>query len=165
MSDEARAAMEGDQYLTFTLAGEQYAIGVHEVKEVLEFTSVTRVPRTRAFMRGVINLRGSVVPVIDLRLKFGMEATEKTIATSIVVLEVKMSGSPVTVGALADSVQEVVTLDAQQIEAPPRIGTTIDTEFIHGIGKQDDRFVIILDFDSIFSDEDILSIAEDAATR
>lgn len=164
MSDIA-VSMTTRQYLTFTLANEQYAVPVEEVKEVLEFTSVTRVPRTQAFMRGVINLRGSVVPVIDLRLKFGMAATEKTIATSVVVLEVKLSGTAITVGALADSVQEVISLDESVIEAPPRIGTHINTEFIRGIGRRDESFVIVLDIDRIFSEEDVSSVVEDAAAR
>lgn len=164
MSDIA-VSMTTRQYLTFTLANEQYAVPVEEVKEVLEFTSVTRVPRTQAFMRGVINLRGSVVPVIDLRLKFGMAATEKTIATSVVVLEVKLSGTAITVGALADSVQEVISLDESVIEPPPRIGTHINTEFIRGIGRRDESFVIVLDIDRIFSEEDVSSVVEDAAAR
>ena len=151
------------QYLTFTLAEEQYAVNVDEVKEVLEFTSVTRVPRTQEFMRGVINLRGSVVPVIDLRLKFGMDATEKTIDTSIVVLEVDLGGTTITVGALADSVQEVISLDDEVIEPPPRIGTRVDTEFIRGIGKQDDRFIIVLDIDRVFSDDEIAAVVEETA--
>src|SRR6056297_3652390 len=139
MGDEVRATTS--QYLTFTLADEQYAVQVYDVKEVLEYTTVTRVPRTQEFMRGVINLRGSVVPVIDLRLKFGMGETEKTIDTSIIVMEVEINGDNVTVGTLADSVQEVINLDEEQIEPSPQIGTRINTEFIRGIGKQDERFI------------------------
>ncbi len=162
MSDAASSG-ESRQYLTFTLAEEQYAVDVDDVKEVLELTTVTRVPRTQEYMRGVINLRGSVVPVIDLRLKFGMEATEKTIDTSIVVLEVKLGGSTVTVGALADSVQEVINLDESVIEPPPRIGTRINTDFIRGIGKQDERFIIVLDIDRVFSEDEISTVVEETA--
>ncbi len=162
MSDAASSG-ESRQYLTFTLAEEQYAVDVDDVKEVLELTTVTRVPRTQEYMRGVINLRGSVVPVIDLRLKFGMEATEKTIDTSIVVLEVKLGGSTVTVGALADSVQEVINLDESVIEPPPRIGTRINTDFIRGIGKQDERFIIVLDIDRVFSEDEISAVVEETA--
>lgn len=164
MSDSA-ISMTTRQYLTFTLATEQYAVPVEDVQEVLEFTSVTRVPRTQPFMRGVINLRGSVVPVIDLRLKFGLEATEKTISTSIVVLEVDLGGTDITVGALADSVQEVISLDETMIEPPPRVGTQIDTAFIRGIGRQEGSFIIVLDIDRIFSEEDISAAVEDAASR
>ncbi|SIQ15452.1 purine-binding chemotaxis protein CheW [Alkalispirochaeta americana] len=164
MSDDVHRD-ERNEYLTFTLADEQYAVGVYDVKEVLEYTTVTRVPRTQDFMRGVINLRGSVVPVIDLRLKFGMEATERTIDTSIVVLEVELGGSVVTVGALADSVQEVISLEPENIEPPPRIGTRINTDFIRGIGKQDEKFIIILDINRVFSEEELAAVAEEAEAR
>jgi purine-binding chemotaxis protein CheW len=163
MSDDVRASTS--QYLTFTLAEEQYAVEVYDVKEVLEYTTVTRVPRTQEFMRGVINLRGSVVPVIDLRLKFGMGETEKTIATSIIVMEVEIGGGKVTVGTLADSVQEVIDLDNEQIEPAPQIGTRIDTEFIRGIGKQDERFIIILDIDRIFTEEELSGVVEEVGAK
>ncbi|HKK47888.1 MAG TPA: chemotaxis protein CheW, partial [Alkalispirochaeta sp.] len=163
MSDEIRT--DSNQYLTFTLVEEQYAVEVYDVKEVLEYTSVTRVPRTQDFMRGVINLRGSVVPVIDLRLKFGMGETEKTIETSIIVMEVEIGGEKVTVGTLADSVQEVINLDDSQIEPAPQIGTRINTEFIRGIGKQEDRFIIILDIDRIFSEEELTSVVEEVGAK
>ncbi|MFP4152473.1 MAG: chemotaxis protein CheW [Alkalispirochaeta sp.] len=163
MSDEVRATTS--QYLTFMLAEEQYAVQVYDVKEVLEYTTVTRVPRTQDFMRGVINLRGSVVPVIDLRLKFGMGETEKTIDTSIIVMEVEINNDKVTVGTLADSVQEVINLDEEQIEPAPQIGTRIKTEFIRGIGKQDEQFIIILDIDRIFSEDEISMVVEEAVTK
>ncbi|WP_455383709.1 chemotaxis protein CheW [Salinispira pacifica] len=158
MAEEVK--VEKEQYLTFTLDKEQYAIDVAKVKEVLEYTSVTKVPRTHAFMRGVINLRGSVVPVIDLRLKFDMGETEKTIDTSIVVVEVELEGETVVLGMLADSVQEVIDLDRSQIEPAPQIGTKIDTAFIQGIGKQDEQFIIILDIDRVFSESDIQTAKE-----
>ena len=160
MSDEARASL--NQYLTFTLAGEQYAVEVHKVKEVLEYTSVTKVPRTMEFMRGVINLRGSVVPVIDLRLKFGLGETEKTIDTSIIVMEVSIGGETVVLGTLADSVQEVIGMDASQIEPAPSIGTSIKTDFIDGIGKQEDQFIMILNIDAVFGEEELAVVAEQA---
>jgi purine-binding chemotaxis protein CheW len=154
--------VEKSQFLTFTLDQEQYAIDVAKVKEVLEYTNVTRVPRTQEFMRGVINLRGSVVPVIDLRMKFGMDKTETTIDTSIVVVEVEIDGETVVLGTLADSVQEVVDLDRNQIEPAPQIGTKINTSFIQGIGKQDEHFIIILNIDRVFTDAEILNVAEHA---
>ncbi|MFW5696022.1 MAG: chemotaxis protein CheW [Alkalispirochaeta sp.] len=163
MSDDTRT--DSNQYLTFTLLEEQYAVEVYDVKEVLEYTSVTRVPRTQDFMRGVINLRGSVVPVIDLRLKFGMGETEKTIETSIIVMEVEIGGEKVTVGTLADSVQEVINLEDSQIEPAPQIGTRINTEFIRGIGKQEDRFIIILDIDRIFSEEELTAVVEEVGAK
>ncbi len=161
MSDTVQTA--DHQYLTFTLDNEQYAVEVNKVKEVLEYTEVTKVPRTQEFMRGVINLRGSVVPVVDLRLKFDMGKTEQTIDTSIVVLEVVIDDDTVTIGALADSVQEVIGLNDSQIEPAPSIGTKIDNRFIRGIGKLSEQFIIILDIDRIFRDEEIAAVAEHSA--
>lgn len=160
MSDSVQTA--DNQYLTFTLAGETYAVEVNKVKEVLEYTEVTKVPRTQEFMRGVINLRGSVVPVVDLRLKFDMGHTDQTIDTSIVVMEVTVDGETVTLGTLADSVQEVIGLNDSQIEPAPSIGTRVDNRFIHGIGKVDERFLIILDIDRIFRDDEVAAVAEHA---
>ena len=160
MSDQARTSH--NQYLTFTLAGEQYAVEVGKVKEVLEYTTVTKVPRTMEFMRGVINLRGSVVPVIDLRLKFDLGETEKTIDTSIIVMEVNIGGESVVLGTLADSVQEVIGMDNSQIEPAPTIGTSIKTDFIKGIGKQEEQFVMILDIDAVFSEEELSTVAAQA---
>ncbi|THB62570.1 MAG: chemotaxis protein CheW [Spirochaetaceae bacterium] len=147
------------QLLTFTLEDEQYGVEVHRVREVLEYTRITKVPRTLDFMRGVINLRGSVVPVVDLRLKFDMDETPKTIDTSIVVMEIEVNGEPVVLGALADSVQEVIDLDSTTIEAAPQIGTSINNRFIKGIGKQDETFIIILDIDRVFTEEDMNALA------
>jgi len=159
MSTETAIAQ--NTYLTFTLDKEQYAIEVHKVKEVLEYTTVTRVPRTQDFMRGVINLRGSVVPVVDLRMKFGLEKTEQTITTSIIVAEIQMKNETVVVGTLADSVQEVVNIQTDQIEPAPQIGNRINADFIQGIGKQDERFIIILNIDRIFTESELLTVAED----
>ncbi|HEQ72032.1 MAG TPA: chemotaxis protein CheW [Spirochaetia bacterium] len=147
-------------YLTFTLAEEQYAVDVTKAREVLEFTTITKVPRTPNFMRGVINLRGSVVPVCDLRLKFGLGATEKTIDTRIVVMEIKVNKETAVLGALADSVQEVIELEKSQIEPPPRIGMSIDTQFIRGMGKRNEQFIIILDIDEVFSEEELAGMRE-----
>ena len=139
------------QYLTFTLDNEQYAVDVAKVREVLEYTKVTKVPRMPAFMCGVINLRGSVVPVIDLRLKFGLKEAEKTINTSIVVMEISIGEETVVLGALTDSVNEVVDFESKDIEPAPKMGTRLDTEFIKGMGKRDDSFIIILDIDKVFT--------------
>jgi purine-binding chemotaxis protein CheW len=116
-------------------------------------------------MRGVINLRGSVVPVIDLRLKFDLGETEKSIDTAIIVMEVDISGETVVLGTLADSVQEVIGMDESQIEPAPSIGTSIKTDFIRGIGKQDEQFIMILDIDAVFSEEEISAVAEHAESR
>lgn len=143
------------QYLTFKLGEEIFAIDVSEVREILEFSSITKVPQTPEFMRGVINLRGSVVPVIDLRLNFGMSCTQQTVNTCIIVVEVNLGGELVVLGALADSVQEVVDMEPDHIEPAPHLGTKLNTEFIKGMGKIGNDFVMILDIDRVFSAEDI----------
>jgi purine-binding chemotaxis protein CheW len=155
--------MEMTQYLTFKLGDEVFALDITKVREVLDFTTVTRVPRTPDFMRGVINLRGSVVPVVDLRLKFGMKKTEQTVNTCIIISEVTVDGDTTVLGCLADSVQEVMDLDSNSIAPAPRIGTKLNTEFIRGMGKQNDRFVIILDIDKVFSVDELSLVQGEAA--
>ena len=147
--------METTQYLTFKLGDEIFALDIAQVREVLDFTTVTRVPRTPEFMRGVINLRGTVVPVIDLRLRFGMSRTESSVNTCIIITEVTVDGEKAVLGALADSVQEVVDLVPEDVSPAPRIGTRINTEFIRGMGKRDDRFLILLDIDRMFSSNEL----------
>jgi len=151
---------EATQYLTFKLEEEIFALDVAKVREILDFTDITKVPQTPDFMRGVINLRGSVVPVVDMRLKFGMSRTEKTVNTCIVVVEVTTEGETTVLGALADSVQEVIELEPAQIEPAPRIGTKLRTDFIRGMGKHDGRFVMILDIDKVFSSDEITLVQE-----
>jgi purine-binding chemotaxis protein CheW len=146
---------EASQYLTFRLSDEMFALDVSQVREILDFSTITRMPRTPDFMRGVINVRGSVVPVIDLRRKFGLTKTEKTVDTRIMVMELKMDGEQTVLGAMADSVHEVLELEEGQIEAPPSIGSRWRTEFIKGIGKRNDEFIIILDIDRVFSSDEL----------
>jgi purine-binding chemotaxis protein CheW len=152
------AITEVRQYLTFKLDNEVFALDVATVREVLDFTTVTKIPRTPEFMRGVINLRGSVVPVVDLRLAFGMSATEKTVNTCIVVVEVCLEGEATIMGALADSVEEVIDLEPDQIQAAPRIGASIKTDFIRGMGKRDTQFLMILDIDRVFSADQLAGL-------
>ena len=155
---------ETTQYLTFKLEDEVFALDIAKVREVLDFTTVTKVPRTPEFMRGVINLRGNVVPVVDMRLKFGMSMTEKTVNTCIIIVEVSVEGESTVLGALADSVQEVIDLEPDQIEPAPKIGTRLRTEFIKGMGKRDDHFIIILDIDKVFSANE-LSVVQGAGSE
>ena len=159
--------IENNQFLTFILDNEVYALDIQQVREVLDFSDITKVPRMPDFMRGVINLRGGVVPVVDLRLKFGLGVTEKTVDTCIIIIEVSLEGERAMMGALADSVQEVLDLDPNQIEPPPKIGTRLKTDFIRGMGKKKDRFIIILDIDRIFSSDELsrLSHAESGVAR
>lgn len=146
------------QYLTFKMADEIFAFDVAKVREILELTSITKVPQTPEFMRGVINLRGSVVPVIDLRLNFGMQCTEKTVNTCIIVVEVNLDGEAIVLGVLADSVQEVVEMEPSLIEPPPKLGTKLKTEFIKGMGKIENNFVMILEIDKIFSADELIDL-------
>ncbi len=153
------------QCLTFSLGEELYALDVGGVREVLEMTRIAPLPRTPEYLRGVINVRGSVVPVVDLRLKLGMARSEKTIDTCIVVLDIAVDGSPVTVGILVDAVQEVVDFDSSRIEPPPHLGTALKAEFIQGIGKRDERFVMILDIQRIFAEEELTALAAAEAAQ
>jgi purine-binding chemotaxis protein CheW len=151
------------QYLTFTLGDEHFAIGISKVREVLDYTTITRVPRMPEHLLGVINLRGNVVPVIDLRLKLDMSAIEKTVDTCIMIVDVEMAGKSVNVGMLADSVQEVIDIEPNQIKPPPQLGTRLNTDFIKGMGKRSDEgFLIILDIDRVLSDDDAVVISDTA---
>lgn len=148
------------QYLTFKLGEEIFAVDVAQVREILDFTTITKVPQTPEFMRGVINLRGSVVPVVDMRLKFGMSKTDKSVNTCIVVVEVVMENETLVIGALADSVQEVIELEPSQIEPPPKIGSRLKVEFLKGMGKRDEHFIMILAIDKLFSASEISIVQE-----
>lgn len=142
-------------YLTFKLDNEVFALDVSQVREILDLSPITKVPRAADFMRGVINVRGSVVPVVDLRRKLGISEAEATRDTRIVVMELDLEGEVTILGAMADSVHEVIELAPEQIEAAPKIGARWRTEFIRGIGKRDDEFIIILDIDRVFTTDEI----------
>ena len=150
-------------YLTFRLGDELFAIDVDQVREVLEMETITTVPNAPEFMRGIINVRGSVVPVVDLRTKFGMAATEKTVDTRVVVMELDLDGELTVLGSLADSVHEVIELSAEVIEPPPKLGNRWRTKFIKGVGKRDERFILILDIDRVFSLDELTSFLEPLA--
>jgi len=149
---------ETRQYLTFKLGNEIFATDVAKVREVLDLTTITEIPRTPEFMAGVINLRGSVVPVVDLRLCFEMTKTENTRNTCIVVVEVLLENESTIIGALTDSVEEVIDLEPDQIQPAPRIGTQIKTDFIKGMGKRDTQFIMILDIDRVFSSGELAAV-------
>src|SRR5512136_2416812 len=151
----AAETVETTQYLTFRLDEELFALDISKVREVLDCTAITRVPRTPEFMLGVINLRGSVVPVVDLRLKFGMTRSEKTVNTCIIITEVKVDDETVILGALVDSVQEVIDLESGDLEPPPKIGARLNTDFFKAMGKHNDKFIIILYIDRVFSTSEL----------
>lgn len=161
------SSLESEQttlYITFRLEDEMFAVDVSQVREILDSTRITKIPRAPDFMRGVINVRGSVVPVVDMRMKFGMPSAERTSNTRIIVLELNLDGDTIVMGAMADSVQDVIELDQGQIEGPPKIGSRWKTEFIKGIGKRNDEFIILLDIDRIFSSDE-LAIVETASSE
>jgi len=144
-----------NQFLTFRLGDDVFAIDVLVAREIVDFAEVTHVPQTPDYMIGVINLRGAVVPVVDMRLKFGMPAAESTRDSCIIVMEVDVDGDILTVGALADSVQEVLDLVSSQIEPRPRIGSKLNTDYIKGMGSLGDKFIILLDINKIFTVDEI----------
>lgn len=151
---EQNDQQELHQYLTFRLERESFAIDVAQVREVLDLTAITSVPRTPDFMLGVINLRGNVVPVIDLRLRFGLASAETTRESCIIVMEIRLEDETVVIGALADAVEEVLDMQAGDIEAAPRLGARVNVDFIKGVGKREEQFIMILDIDRIFAAED-----------
>lgn len=144
-----------NQYLTFVLDDGHFGLSIDSVQEVLELMPITKVPRTPEHMLGVTNVRGQAVPVIDLRLRFGLNAREQTVDTCIVIVELTVGGESMTLGALVDGVEEVMDLDPGRIEPAPKLGSAIDTRFIKGIARQEDRFIILLDINECFDFQDM----------
>ena len=153
-----------NSYLTFKLGEEVFAANVGKVLNILEMTKITRVPKAPIYMKGVINLRGSVLPLIDTRIKFEMEETIYTTNTCILVLDINMNGESVHVGALVDSVQEVLEFDDRQIQPPPSIGTKYKSEFIEGMAKVANNFIMILNMDLVFSTEELSLLKESSVS-
>ncbi|MFH0809999.1 MAG: chemotaxis protein CheW [Pseudomonadota bacterium] len=159
------------QYLSFTLGEEEFALEIDRVREVLGYPVITVVPRMPDYLRGVINLRGNVVPVVDLRLKFNMSKTQRTVDTCVVIVEAMLEGEVTVMGLLTDSVEEVTDLSASEIEPPPRMGNRLNTDFLKGMGKQGERFMLLLDIDKVLSSEELetlstaVNIAKGAATE
>jgi purine-binding chemotaxis protein CheW len=160
----AAASDEQSQYLTFMLGGETFAIGILAIKEIIEFDKLTTVPMMPRFVRGVINLRGAVVPVIDLSARFGREVTTAGRRTCIVIVEVAAGEGSQDVGVLVDAVNEVLEIPVAQIEPAPAFGARVRSEFIAGMGKVDGKFVIILNTAHVLSAEEMGAIAETAET-
>ena len=154
--------ISSQQYVTFSLGDELFGVEVTRTREILSLTPVTKVPQTPDYLLGVINLRGQVVPVVDMRLKLGLPAGDETEDSCIIVVEIQVDGEPIIVGALADAVREVLDIRADQIEPPPRIGTRLKTEFITGMGKIDEQFMILLNIDRIFNNEELAFVQDSA---
>ncbi len=149
--------LQSPQYLTFRIAGETYAIGVLQVKEILRFEAITTVPSTPEFIRGVINLRGSVVPVVDLAMKFGLPESPITRLSCIVIVEVDLEGEQAVMGVMTDSVSQVVEFLPGDIEPPPPFGNNVKTDYLVGMGNGEDKFVLILDIDQVLAAEELMT--------
>ncbi|HEX2971424.1 MAG TPA: chemotaxis protein CheW, partial [Tepidisphaeraceae bacterium] len=150
---EARPARtaNGGKYLTFALGKEEYGLEILKVREIFGYMEITAVPRTPGYVKGVINLRGQVIPVVDLRSKFGMEAAERTEQTCIIVVEIRHGGRKLSTGIIVDRVSEVLNIAGEQIEEAPSFGASVDTAFILGMGKINDSVKILLDIDKVLS--------------
>lgn len=155
----SNAALQQSQYLSFFLAGEEFGIGILKVKEILEYGAVTRVPTTPPWIRGVINLRGSVVPVVDLAVKFGLAESAVTRWTCIVIVETELEGERAVMGVVADAVSQVIDLTQADIEPPPAFGSRVRVEFLLGMGKLDQKFVLLLDIDKLLSTSELVTVA------
>jgi len=159
MTKPVETAEQG-QFLTFQLADETYAAGILRVKEIIEYEAVTRVPNMPPSFPGVINLRGAVVPVVDLAVRFGRASSAVTKRTCIVIVEISLNDVRQDVGVVVDAVNEVLDIPPQQIEPPPTFGTRIRTDFIQGMGNVNNRFVILLDVKQVLSLDELAEIAE-----
>lgn len=149
-----------NSYLSFKLGEEEFAAHASKVLNILELSKITTVPRAPEYMKGVINLRGTVLPVIDTRIKFGMSPTEYTTNTCIIVLDITVDNESIHIGALVDGVQAVLEIEQNQIMPAPSIGSRYRSEFIEGVATIDEKFVMILDMDAIFSANDLSSLLE-----
>ena len=155
---EQEAAVQ-QQYLTFFLADEEYAVNIQKVKEIIEYSSVTKVPKVPHGIRGVINLRGNVVPVVDLAERFGLDERPITKTTCIVIVEVQQESENTVMGVIADAVNQVIELNAQDIEEPPAFGTRVRLEYLAGMGKLGKKFTLILNIDRVLSAAELLTVA------
>jgi purine-binding chemotaxis protein CheW len=143
------------KYLTFTLAEEEYGIGILKIKEIIGMMAITTVPQTPKFVKGVINLRGKVIPVIDLRLRFGMESMDYTERTCIIVVEIDGTANTVQIGIVVDAVSEVLNINGKDIEDTPTFGTKLDTTYILGMAKMEGGVKILLDIDRVLKAEEV----------
>ncbi len=156
--DSGTAQDKAGKYLTFKLAAEDYGLEILKVQEIIKMMDITKVPRTPRFVRGVVNLRGKVIPVIDLRLKFGMSETETTDKTCVIVVQVARSADIVIMGIIVDEVSEVLDIVGEDIEPSPSFGTTVDTRFILGMAKTKGSVKILLDIDKVLSGDELEAV-------
>lgn len=151
------------QYLTFKLGSQEYAVALLQVREILRHETITRVPSTPSYLRGVINLRGAVVPVVDLAARIGRAPLEVTKWTCIIIVETEMEGSPTVMGLMVDAVNQVVELPAGQVVPPPPFGTNIRVDYLVGVGKHDNALILIMDVDKVLSGVELLEEVQPAA--
>lgn len=150
---------ETARYLTFRLGEELFAVNVFKAREVLDVTYITRVPTAPPYLRGVVNVRGNSIPVVDLRLKFGLPVLADTLHTRIIVMELDLDGETIVLGGLADAVHEVIELEPQEINEAPSLGMRWRTDLILGMGRREERFIIILDIERVFSMGELAALA------
>lgn len=155
--------ISSNQFVTFKIEEEMYAIDVFKIREILEVPDITKVPGMPPMIRGVINIRGAVVPVLDLKMKFGQDKTEETQDTAVIVTEITNEDGVIQIGILVDAAREVITLEPENIEEPPRLGIFIDNKYLSGMGKINEEFVIILNIDKILSEDEISQVANQKA--
>jgi purine-binding chemotaxis protein CheW len=148
-------------FLSFKLGEEVFAINVFKVINILEMNHITRIPNAPEYMKGVINLRGTVLPVIDLRIKFGLPEKDTTVDTSIIVLSIEVAGEPILIGTLVDAVKEVLELKTSEISPSPTIGTKYNSGFVEGMWRIDEKFIMILDIDKVFSTEEVIDLKDE----
>jgi purine-binding chemotaxis protein CheW len=159
ISDALRQVADREgKYLTFSLAGEEYGIGILKIREIIGMMPVTSVPETPAYVRGVINLRGKVIPVIDLRLRFGMAEIDTTERTCIIVVEIRGPAGVIAVGLVVDAVSEVLNIKGDDIEDTPSFGTRLSTDYILGMAKMGKGVKLLLDIDRVLSDDDMAEL-------
>jgi len=152
--------MESGYFFTFRLGDEVFAIDIRKVKEVVEILKITHVPQSPDYKLGVINLRGSIVPIIDMHRKFELNTFTKTIDSAIVIVETNINDETITIGTIVDQVEEVIRLQPSNIDEALKIGSRLKTNFISGIGKKDDNFIIVLNVENIFSQEELLGTVQ-----
>jgi purine-binding chemotaxis protein CheW len=155
----SESATNGSQFLTFNLGEELYGVDILRVQEIKGYTAVTKIPNTPSYIKGVLNLRGTIVPIVELRTKFGMPTIEYTMFTVIVVVVVKDK----VMGLVVDAVSDVLDIDKKDVQAPPNFGARINVSFMNGIGKSGDKLVTLLDIDRMLSGEDLQGVAAAAA--
>ncbi len=146
------------QCLTFCLAGEEFAVGILHIREIVEYDTLTKVPTTPPWIRGVMNLRGTVVPVIDLALKFGLDETRLTPRTCVVIIEIDMDEEPTLMGVMVDAVVRVIELSAEEVEAPPAFGTRVRVDYLLAVAKVEGKLVLVLDIDRVLSADELLAV-------